>query len=389
VSPQPFKIEVSDELLADLHHRLRQTRWPTSQPGQGWTRGVDLERLRELCAYWADEFDWRSAEQRLNTLDQFTMDVNGLATHFIHVRSNEAEATPLLLTHGWPGSIVEFANVVGPLTDPVSHGGHPEDAFHVVCPSLPGYGFSQAPSAPGFDVRQVGRHMVDLMTALGYPRFAAQGGDWGAMATNYMALDAPEHLIGIHLNLVLVYPPPDADALEQLTERERARFDRFLALRDGGGHTYAALQGLAPHALAPALSDSPAGLAAWILEKFYAWTDHDGDVFSAVSIDEFLTNLMMYWVPNAIGSSIELYFESTHSGGMGPLPGRVEVPTGALIMPHDLLGPARAWADEHFNIIRWTECDSGGHFAALERPGDFVDDVRSFFRSLRHPVHTT
>jgi microsomal epoxide hydrolase len=289
---------------------------------------------------------------------------------------------PLILTHGWPSTFAEFTKVIGPLSNPTAHGGNAGDAFHVVCPSIPGYGFSAAPRLPGFDVRAVAGHLVELMVALGYPTFAAQGGDWGGMATNWMALDHPERLIAVHLNLVMAYPP-EADALLDVTPVERKRAERFLQLRDGGGHTYGAVHAITPHAVSPGLSDSPAGLAAWITEKFYSWTDHSGTLFEAVSIDDLLTNLTIYWVTNTIGSSIELYFESAHAGTMAPPPRRIEVPTGGLLLPMDLLAPPRKWAEGLYNIVHWTELESGGHFAALERPDDFVSDVRVFFRPFR------
>ncbi len=379
---EPFRIEIADSVLADLHDRLANTRWPTSLAGQGWTRSVDLDVLRDICTYWANEFDWRAVERLLNQFDQCLVDIGTLSTHCLHVRSPEAGAMPLILTHGWPSTFAEFLKVVGPLSDPVGHGGDARDAFHVVCPSIPGYGFSAAPRLPGFDVRAVARHLVQLMDALGYPTFAAQGGDWGGMATNWMALDNPDHLIAIHLNLVMAYPP-EADALQGASPLERKRAERFLRLRDGGGHTYGAVQAITPHAVSPGLSDSPAGLAAWITEKFFSWTDNPGSPFEAVSIEDLLTNLTLYWVTNTIGSSIELYFESALAGTMAPPPRRIEVPTGGLLLPMDLLAPPRKWAEELYNIVHWTELESGGHFAALERPDDFVSDVRTFFKLFR------
>lgn len=378
-----FAIDVEAATLGDLRARLSRTRWPSGLAGTGWERGTDVKELRELCAYWADGFDWRAQEKSLNALRQVVVDVGGLATHAVHVRSPEPDAVPLLLTHGWPGTFAEFRNVVAPLADPASHGGDPRAAFHVVCPSLPGYGFSAAPREPGWDIRRVGRHLADLMSALGYDRFAAQGGDWGAMATQFMALDVPERLIGIHLNLVLAYPPGTPDAMEGLTESELARAQRFTALNAAGGINYALVQGMTPHTLSPGLSDSPAGLASWIMEKFHAWTQNTGRVADAVSWDDLLTHLTLYWVTNTIGSSIELYLESTRAGTMAPPPARVEVPTGGALFPYDMLAPARKWAEPYFNIVRWTEFDGGGHFPAMERPREFVEDVRAFFAPLR------
>jgi pimeloyl-ACP methyl ester carboxylesterase len=379
----PFRIEASDADLNELRDRLRKTRWPSGVDGQGWARGVDLDVLRDLCDYWADGFDWRAQEAELNRFAQVMIDVDGLATHAIHVRSAEDDAIPLVLSHGWPGSFAEFRSVIGPLSDPVAHGGDRRDAFHVVCPSLPGYGFSAAPNEPGWDVRRVGAHIARLMSELGYERFAAQGGDWGAMATHWMALDVPERLVGVHLNLVMAAPPSTPDPLAGLSESESARLKRNADLTEAGGFDYVMQQGRAPHTLAPALSDSPAGLAAWILEKFHIWVDHQGDLFDAVSRDDLLTHLTIYWLGNTIGSSIELYYESMRTGTMAPPPRRVEVPTGGALMPHDLFAPPRTWADPLFNIVRWTEFEHGGHFAALERPDEFVRDVRAFFAPLR------
>jgi microsomal epoxide hydrolase len=378
-----FSIDVEQAMLEDLRNRLRRTRWPSGLQGAGWERGTDLGQLRDLCGYWADGFDWRAQEKALNELTQVVAEVDGLATHAVHVRSPEPHAVPLILMHGWPSTFAEFRTVVAPLADPRAYGGDPCQAFHVVCPSLPGYGFSAAPQEPGWDVRRVGRHLGELMTMLGYDRFAAQGGDWGAMAAHSMALDIPERLIGIHLNLVLAYPPDSADAMDGLSDAELARARRFGAMNAAGGINYALLQGMSPHTLSPALSDSPAGLAAWITEKFHAWTQHDGQVSGALSWDELLTHLTIYWVTNCLGSSIELYFESTRTGTMGPPPARVKVPTGGALLPYDMLAPARKWAEPLFNIVRWTEFEGGGHFPAMERPAEFVDDVRAFFAPLR------
>ena len=383
VQVDDFTIAIDDGVLADLRDRLRRTRWPSGLHGTGWERGTDLDELRELCAYWADGFDWRAQETLLNELSQVIVEVDGLATHAVHVPSPEPDAIPLILTHGWPSTFAEFRNVVGPLSNPAAHGGDPRQAFHVVCPSIPGYGFSAAPREPGWDVRRVARHLGELMTALGYDRFAAQGGDWGAMASHLMALDIPERVIGLHLNLVLVYPPDSPDAMEGLTENELARANRFAAMNAGGGINYAMLQGMSPHTLSPALSDSPAGLASWLTEKFRNWTQNDGRVADAMSWDELLTHLTIYWVTNSIGSSIELYLESTRTGTMGPPPARVEVPTGGALFPYEMLAPARKWAEPLFNIVRWTEFEGGGHFPSIERPTEFVEDVRAFFAPLR------
>lgn len=379
---RPFRIDIPEPVLQDLRERLARTRWSSSLAGTGWGRGVDPEFLRELCARWA-EFDWRAVEERLNALPQLSVEVDGLATHCVHVRSPHDHAVPLLLTHGWPSTFAEFQRVVGPLTDPSAYGGDPADAFHVVVPSLPGYGFSEAPREAGFDIRAAGNHLVRLMEQLGYDRFLAHGSDWGAMATHWMALDAPDKVTAIHLTLLMAFPPPDAHEDPDLTARERERLARIVDLATRSAHTYATLQGTLPHSLAPALSDSPAGLAAWVVDKFHTWTDHQGDLLQAVSVEDLLTDLTIYWATNTIGSSVELYYESTQAGTMAPPPSRVEVPTGGLLLPRDILGPARKWAEPLFNVVHWTEADTGGHFPAIECPETLVADIRDHFRSFR------
>jgi microsomal epoxide hydrolase len=379
---RPFRIAVDDDLLDDLRVRLRRTRWPDQIPGSDWDYGTDLATLQDLCAYWRDEFDWRAAEARLNAWPQFETDIDGTYLHFIHARSPHPGALPLVITHGWPGSVAEFLKVLGPLTDPPAHGGDPADAFHVVAPSMPGYGFSGPTTRPGMDVRAVAEVVAALMADLGYERYGAQGGDWGAaVSTNLGVVDAA-HLAGIHLNMVLAGPPDPADPTAGVLPEEMEALGAMAAFRkeETGYH---AIQRTKPQTLAYGLTDSPAGLAGWILEKFRTWSDCGGDVLSSFTSDELLTNITIYWVTGTINSSTRLYYESWHSGRFGPPGERVAVPTGAAIFPQELFRPPRAWAEAAYDIVHWTRMPSGGHFAAMEEPELLVDDVRTFFRALR------
>jgi len=379
---EPFKIHVAEEVLADLRERLERTRFPDQLEGAGWDYGTELETLRELCRYWREEYDWRQAEQTLNAFDQFTTEVDGLRMHFIHQRAAVSDALPLVITHGWPGSVYEFKKIIGPLTDPASHGGRAEDAFHVICPSMPGYGFSEAPRSSGFDVKHVAQSVAGLMAQLGYTRYGAQGGDWGALVTAWLGhLDA-SHVCGIHLNMVVARPPADEQASSKLTGEEAERvkqIGRFRKQETG----YQAIQGTKPQTLGYGLSDSPAGLAAWILEKLRTWSDCGGDVETRFTKDELLTFITIYWVTGSITSSMRLYCESMRSGTFAPVDQRVEVPTGCALFPAEIVRPPRAWAEQHYHVARWTEMPRGGHFAAFEEPELLVDDVREFFRDLR------
>lgn len=379
---EPFRIEVPDAVLDDLRERLARTRLPDQLEGAGWGYGTELGALRELCAYWREKFDWRAREEALNRLPHFRTKIDGLGLHFVHARSPEPNALPLLVAHGWPGSIFEFTKILGPLTDPVAHGGRAEDAFHVVCPSMPGYGFSDAPREPGWDVRRVAAVFAKLMERLGYSAYGVQGGDWGALVATHMALLDPAHVRGIHINLVIALPPDDPAAFQGLSETEqRAVQDALHFRREETG--YQEIQGTKPQTLGYALNDSPAGLAAWILEKFHGWSDCDGDVERRFTKDELLTNIMIYWTTGTITSSMRLYCESRRSGRFGPAGERVEVPTACAIFPREILRPPRRWAKRHYNVVRWTEFPSGGHFAALEEPERLVEDVRGFFGDVR------
>ncbi|MGH9047799.1 MAG: epoxide hydrolase family protein [Acidimicrobiales bacterium] len=373
----PFRIEIADDVLEDLARRLAETRWPEAEPVGDWSQGVPLAYLRDLCRYWAEHYDWRSRERRLNAFAQYRTEIDHLGIHFVHVPSPEPGALPLVLTHGWPGSVVEFVEVIGPLTDPAAHGGDPADAFHVVCPSLPGYGFSDKPQSTGWGVERIAGAWAELMDRLGYRRYGAQGGDWGAAVTTAIAKVDPEHVAGIHLNMVI--DPPLPEDLEHLTDAERTSVERFAEHRRTGTG-YSNQQSTRPQTLGYGLVDSPAGQCAWILEKFWAWSDTGGDPVGALGADRILDNVMFYWLPGAAASSARLYWESFRSGAPGP----VSTPMGASLFPKEIFVPSRRWSARRFTDIRyWNELSKGGHFAAFEQPETFVDELRAFFRLVR------
>jgi pimeloyl-ACP methyl ester carboxylesterase len=377
---ESFEIEVSDAVLEDLRRRLEATRFPHQIEDTGWSYGADLAYIRELVTYWKDEYDWRTHEDALNRFPQFTTEIDDQRIHFIHARSPHEDATPLILMHGWPGSIVEFMDVIGPLTDPESHGRKPEDAFHVVAPSLPGYGFSEATKSTGYDCYRIAEAFAALMARLGYDDYGAEGGDWGAIIGNNLAILDAEHVRGYHTTMPLGFAPPEGPG--DLTDAEKADLadlDAFNA--DGTG--YQKIQGSKPQTLGFGLTDSPAGLCAWITEKFHAWTDCDGAVENAVSRDRLLTNIMVYWASGNITPSTRLYYETFKSGRVGIIGARVEVPTGVARFPKEIMRFPRKWVENHYNVTHWTPMPRGGHFAALEQPDLFVDDVRKFFRTLR------
>jgi len=381
---QPFRIEVPDATLADLRERLARTRFPDQIEGANWDYGTELSYLRELVGYWQHEFDWRAQERLLNSFAHFKTTIDDHRVHFIHVRSPHENAFPLVVTHGWPGSVFEFHKILGPLTDPTQHGGDARDAFNVVCPSIPGYGFSEAPRTRGWDVRRMAEVNAKLMAKLGYAKYGAQGGDWGAIISVQNALVDKLHCAGIHLNMVVAFPAEGMgpDAMKGLDADEiKGLGDLGNFQKDETG--YQSIQGTKPQTLGYGLADSPAGLAAWIVEKFRTWSDCGGDVEKRFTKDELLTNVMIYWVTNSITSSTRLYYETMKSGRFGPSTERVEQPTAGAIFPKELYRAPRAWADTAFNIQQWTKMPSGGHFAALEEPKRLVDDVRSFFRKLR------
>jgi epoxide hydrolase len=381
---QPFHIDVPEQELDDLRLRLRHARWPERETVDDWSQGVPLAYLEDLCRYWAEQYDWRATEQRLNQLPQFRTTIDGLAIHFLHLRSPHPDALPLILTHGWPGSIVEFLKVIGPLADPPRHGGDARDAFHVVCPSLPGYGFSDKPRRPGWDVQRIADAWAALMERLGYARYGAQGSDWGTSISACLAQQDPDHVVGIHLTPPLA--PPDPETLDALTERERAALASLehSAAADSG---YSQEHATRPQTIGYALVDSPIGLCAWIIEKFHAWTDNNGDLESILSRDELLDNLMLYWLPRTGASSARLYWQSIRQVNdwiTGAVSDSVTAPTGCSIFPKELQRPSRRWVEKRFlNIRYWNEPKRGGHFAAFEQPDLYVNEVRAFFRLIR------
>lgn len=375
-----FQIRVDDSVLEDLRSRLARTRFPDQIEGTGWECGIPMHYLRELVDYWRDEYDWRAQEARLNELPHFRTRIDGQSIHFVHARSPHADAFPLLLMHGWPGSIVEFLDVLPGLTDPEAHGGRAADAFHVVAPSLPGYGLSGPTSSRGWDVRRVTGAFIELMRRLGYTRYGAQGGDWGAqLATRIGSLDA-EHCAAIHVNMPVARRPENPGPLTEEDKADLAAMARFQREESG----YALEQATKPQTLGVALNDSPAGLLAWVVEKFRTWSDCGDDPESSYPRDHLITNVMLYWVTQTITSSARLYWESRRSGLWEEAPDFVGVPTGVARYPkEEVLRFPRSWVEQFYNVTHWAVMPRGGHFAAMEQPALFVDDLRSFFRTVR------
>lgn len=384
---RPFTLSVPQDVLDDLKERLRRTRFPDEIPGSGWTYGTNLAYLRELVGYWLNQYDWRAAEAQLNAWPQFTASVGGLDLHFAYIRGSGPNPAPLLISHGWPGSFFEMLDVIGPLTNPAAHGGDPADAFDLVVPSLPGYGFSAHPRAAGMTPQAIGELFTQLMSeTLGYRRYFVQGGDWGAVITAAMAHQRPDQVVGLHLNMLGVRPYTGAGT-PPITPEEQA----FMAeaeqwrLEETG---YQWIQGTRPQTLAYGLTDSPAGLAAWIVEKFRAWSDCGGELERRFSKDELLANVTLYWVTQTINSSIRLYYASRQRAApLGPGE-RVTVPTGVALTTEAVGRAPREWAERTYNVRRWTELPRGGHFTALEEPELLAEDIRAFFRPLR-PSHAS
>jgi epoxide hydrolase len=375
---RPFHIDVPQAGLDDLNRRLAATRWPGDLPGTGWERGVPLGYLRELAEYWRTGYDWRAHEKQLNDLPQHVTEIDGTTVHFVHVRSPEPGALPLVLTHGWPGSFVEFLDVIGPLTDPVAHGGDATDAFHLVIPSLPGFGFSGPTREPGWHTRRVARAFAELMARLSYDRYGAQGGDLGALVSPDLGRVDAGHVVGVHVNAATVGFIPFGGVDENtLTDREKARWERQQRfMNEGNG--YFQMQATRPQTVAYALTDSPAGQLAWIVDKFKEWTHPESALpEAAVDRDRMLTNVMLYWLTGTAGSAAQIYYENMR----GDWPYRTDVPTGVAAFAEDI--PIRRYAEETNTITHWTDFDTGGHFAAMEAPGLLVGDVREFFRGLR------
>jgi epoxide hydrolase len=383
----PFRIEIPQADLDDLHRRLADTRWPDELPGVGWSRGVPLRYLKELAEYWRTSYDWRAAEARLNQFPQFTTVIDGANVHLLDVRSPEPQALPLLLTHGWPGSVAEFLDVIGPLTDPSAHGGDPADAFHLVIPTIPGYGFSGPTGQTGWNFPRIANAWAELMRRLGYDRYAAQGGDVGALISLALAGLHPERVAGVHVNFLITPPPDDRSQLAGLSESEQARLgrmSRFVADLSG----YMKLQSTRPQTLAYGLTDSPVGQLAWVVEKFREWTDSAKVPEDAVDRDQLLTNVMLYWLTATAGSSAQLYVDTAEllpTAAVPPSPPPpLTVPLGVAVFPHDIFLPIRRFADAAFpTIVHWTEFERGGHFAAMEQPDLFVGDLRAFARTLK------
>ncbi|WP_307733076.1 epoxide hydrolase family protein [Stigmatella ashevillensis] len=374
----PFRVAIADSALTDLRNRLKATRWPEQETAPGWSQGVPLSKLQALVEHWHSRYDWRRAEAQLNAFPQFRTEIDGLGIHFLHVRSKHEKALPILLTHGWPGSIFEFLKVIAPLTDPTAFGGKAEEAFHVVVPSLPGYGFSDKPTGRGWNAPRTAQAWGELMRRLGYSRWVAQGGDWGAAVTTVLGHLKPSGLAGIHLNWPLVFP--EQIPSEGLSAEEKRAVEGALAFGgDGGGFSH--MHSTRPQTLGYALADSPVGQAAWIYEKFHAWTDNTGEPESALSLDEMLDNITLYWLTNTGASSARYYLENSPSSFAG---GRIELPVAASVFPRDIYRAPKSWAKQAYpQLIHWNEVDKGGHFAAFEQPGLFVRELRDGFRPLR------
>ena len=375
----PFEIHVPEAVLQDLKRRLGDTRWPDKETVTGWSQGVPLAKAQALVEYWRTQYDWRRVEGVLNSLPQFRTEIDGLGIHFIHVRSKHDNALPIILTHGWPGSVVEFLQVIGPLVDPTSHGGTAQDAFHVVIPSLPGFGFSDKPTESGWRLPRIANAWAQLMKRLGYSRYAAQGGDWGAGVSSWMAKQEPSGLVAVHLNLPILFPPPPPAPGGYTAEEKAAiaQLERYAT--DASG--YASIQATRPQTLGYGLADSPVGQAMWIYEKFQGWTDNKGDPAEAVSIDHMLDDITLYWLTDTAASSARTYYESFRTDFFRmPL----KLPVAVSIFKGDMFTPPKVWGDRTYsNLFYWSEVPKGGHFAAFEQPGLFVAELRKAFRQVR------
>jgi microsomal epoxide hydrolase len=380
-----FRCEVSDGVLADLKDRLTRTRWPDQLPDAGWDYGTEKSFMQSLCEHWRDRFDWRAAEARFNAFPQFMTEINGEQLHFYHTRSPEPDALPLIITHGYPGSVAEFLDIIGPLSDPARYGGNPRDAFHVVAPSIPGYGFSGPTRHKGFTSLKAADINIRLMELLGYDRYFAQGGDWGSAISTATAIKHPERVIGLHVNMILGFPPDPANPLQGLNETER-KAQAWKAQYNAHETGYIAIQSTKPQSLAYGMTDSPSGLAAWVVEKFQRWSDCGDDVERSFTKDQLLENIMLYWITGTINSAMRLYYEAH---GPGRSTGNffatgVQVPAGLANYPGEIAPTPRLWAEQVYkNIVRWSDMPKGGHFAAFEQPQAFVEDLRAFAREFR------
>lgn len=378
-----YLIEVPDAVLADLDARLALTRYPDHFDDAGWEMGIDVSCIKALVEYWRTEFDWRAFEEKLNRFPHYRTTIDGQRIHFMHVRSKRPGALPLLLLHGWPGSIIEFLSIIDLLVDPPHEDAAAHQPFHLVIPSLPGYGFSGPTRTPGWNIQRTAKAFAELMSRLGYELYGAQGGDWGAMIATRLACIDEEHVVGLHTNLPTA-PAPEVPG--ELTETETQH------LKQAENHRifetgYAAIQGTKPQTIGLSLNDSPAGLLGWILEKFRTWSDCEGDVESVFSREDLIANVMIYWVTQTATSSARMYYENFLPGMAVPdSDAKVSVPTGVARFPKELLLLPRAWLERRYNIVHWTEMDRGGHFAAMEQPGLFAEDLMKFFATLRRAI---
>ena len=375
----PFKVHIPQAVLDDLKERLANARWPDKEPVTDWSQGVPLTKAQSLVEYWRTRYEWRPVERILNGLPQFRTQIDGLGIHFIHVRSKHKNALPMILTHGWPGSVLEFLQVIAPLTDPTAHGGKADEAFHVVIPSLPGFGFSDKPTEPGWRLPRIANAWAALMARLGYSHYVAQGGDWGAGVTSWMARQRPSGLAAIHLNLPILFPPPPPPPGGYTAEEQRALAQ--LGKYASDAMAYASIQGTRPQTLGYGLADSPTGQAMWIYEKFQGWSDNKGDPAEAISVDRMLDIISLYWLTDTAASSARLYYES-FGKDFGRMP--LDFPVALSVFKGDFFVPPKTWADQTYSkLLYWNEVPKGGHFAAFEQPKLFVAEVRKSFAQLR------
>jgi pimeloyl-ACP methyl ester carboxylesterase len=385
---RPFRIEVPEEAITDLRRRIADTRWPERETVSDLSQGAPLAKVQELVRYWGSNYDWRKVEAKLNALPQFVTSIDGVDIQFAHVRSPHPDAMPLIITHGWPGSIIELLKVVGPLTDPTAHGGRAEDAFHLVLPSLPDYGFSGKPLDTGWDAIHIASAWTELMRRLGYDRYVSQGGDWGAIISHVMAIQAPAGLLGIHVNMPATVPAAIAKVLSDsdpmplgLTDEEQKAFASLDSFYKSGS-AYSAIMMTRPQTLGYGLSDSPAGLAAWIYDKFAAWTDSRGVPEDVLSLDEMLDDISLYWFSNSGTSAARLYWEVAGGNPFNAL--EISIPVGVTVFPGEIYQAPRSWAEQNYHqLTYWNEVEKGGHFAAFEQPEIFTNEVRAAFRGLR------
>ena len=372
----PFTIKISEDQITDLRNRINNTRWVEEECVNDWSQGIPLTYVREVADYWANQYDWRKSERYLNTFDHYQTNINDLDIHFIHQKSPHPNAYPLVITHGWPGSIIEFHKVIQPLVNPTKHGGKAEDAFHVICPSLPGYGFSGKPTVSGWGVEKIAQTWDQLMVRLGYGNYGAQGGDWGAAVTTQIGRNVG-HCDGIHINMPIGRPTPES--LQDPTDEEKSALEGLTYYQEWDSG-YSKQQSTRPQTLGYGLVDSPVGQMAWIIEKFWSWMDCDGHPENTLTRDELLDNVMLYWLTASGASSARLYWESFGSFGGGD---KVEIPTGVASFPKEIIRSPRRWCEQSYNITHWTTMPKGGHFGAFEQPELFVNDLRTFFKTIR------